>query len=215
MVELREWIDISVPLRTGMVHYPGDPPLTIERVKDIRRGDPATVSFVSMGVHSGTHIDAPLHFSEKGESIEKIPFAAIIGAARVIAIEDGESIKADDLNKYKIAPQEIILFKTRNSEHWKDGRFFKDYVYLSTPAARHLVDRGVTTVGVDYLSVGGFARNEEEVHQILLGASVWVVEGLNLSGLQSGIYEFVCLPLRIEGGEAAPARAVVRKINGQ
>lgn len=206
------WIDISLPLVTGMVHYPGDPIVRIEHDQDIDNGDQVTVSRIFMSAHSGTHIDAPAHFCEKGETIDNIPFDAITGKARVIEIRDDESIKPSALEGYDMRPGEIVLFKTRNSHLWSEKDFNRNYVYLETEAASLLIERKVRTVGIDYLSIGGFERNEAEAHKLLLGAMVWIIEGLDLTPAPAGMCEFVCLPLRVAGGEAAPARAIIRPL---
>lgn len=212
MSEKTAWIDISIPLTTGMVHYPGDPVVRIEREQDIARGDAATVSSVFMSAHSGTHVDAPLHFLAGGRPVDEVPFDAMTGKARVIEVRDDESIKAAEIEACGVERGEILLFKTRNSALWADRSFNPGYVYLSTEAAALLVKKKVRTVGIDYLSVGGFERNEAEAHRLLLEASVCIIEGLDLSAARPGAYEFLCLPLRIAGGEAAPARAIIRPL---
>jgi arylformamidase len=205
-----DWIDISVPLRTGMVHYPGDPPVKLDLDQDLDKGDPVTVTRISMSAHAGTHVDAPRHFLKGTASIDDMPVDATNGAARVITITDEESIKLPELEGHDIVSGEILLFKTRNSSLWSHDTFRRDFVYLSTPAAVYLAEKGVRAVGIDYLSVDGFEKNEGEAHRILLEASVWIIEGLDLSAVEPGRYDLMCLPLRIEGGEAAPARALVR-----
>jgi arylformamidase len=211
MVMTEDWIDVSVPLRTGMVHWPDDPPVSIERVQDIERGDVATVSRLSMGAHTGTHMDAPLHFFRTGKSIDTMPLTATLGRARVIEIRDPESIKPEELRPYQIQRDERVLFKTRNSARcWQTDDFVEDFVYISQEAARYLAAQQVQTVGVDYLSVGGFFRDGVETHHVLLEAGIWIIEGLNLSSVAPGIYELVCLPLKIEWGDGAPARAILR-----
>jgi len=206
-----DWIDVSVPLRTGMVHWPDNPPVSIERVQDIERGDVANVSRLSLGVHTGTHMDAPVHFIRTGRGIDTMPLSATIGLARVIEIRDPESIKPEELRPYQIQPGERILFKTRNSARcWQTDDFVEDFVYISQEAARYLAEQQVQTVGVDYLSVGGFFKDGVETHHALLGAGIWIIEGLNLSNVEPGIYELICLPLKIEGSDGAPSRAVLR-----
>ena len=207
-----DWIDISVPVRSGMVHWPGDPEFHIERALDMEKGDPCTVSRVSMGVHTGTHMDAPLHFIPAGVSIDKMPLTATIGPARVIHVFDGESIKPGELERHRIEKGERILFRTSNSDRgWKTDAFLEDFVYISHEAARYLADCEISSVGVDYLSVGGYTKDGPETHQALLGAGIWVIEGLNLSGIDPGAYELICLPLRLVGAEGSPARAIVRR----
>jgi arylformamidase len=209
-MESSGWVDISVPLRTGMVVYPGDPRVQIERDQDVARGDTVTLTTISMGTHTGTHIDAPLHFVNGGRSIDCLPPTAVNGRARVIAITNEVSVDLPELEDHQIRPDEIILFKTKNSAFWTDNRFHKEYIFLSTPAARYLASKQIRAVGIDYLSIGGYQQNEEEVHKILLGASIWIIESLNLSRTEPGGYDLFCLPLKIEGAEAAPARAFLK-----
>jgi arylformamidase len=209
----QNWIDISVPLYSGMAHWPDNPAVSIERMLDIERGDPCNVSKLSMGAHTGTHMDAPLHFLRDGEGIDAAPFAATIGPARVIEIFDPVSIKTEELRQHEPRPGERILFKTRNSARcWQTDDFVEDFVYVAHAAAQYLAQCGVQTVGVDYLSVGGFVTDGVETHQALLGGGVWVIEGLNLSQVAPGAYELICLPLRIVHGDGAPARAILRPL---
>jgi len=207
------WIDISVPLRNAMVHWPSDPPVTIKRVKDIEHGDTDNLSMISMGAHSGTHIDAPLHFIHHGTGIDKMPLDTTVGRARVIEIQDTESIKAEELLHHRIRRSERILFKTGNSSRaWQTDTFIEDFVFISDEAARFLVERGVRVVGVDYLSVGGFKRGGSYVHETLLGRGVWIIEGLDLSRVSPGRYDLICLPLKLDQGDGAPARAILRPV---
>ncbi len=205
------WIDISVTLSDGMIIWPGDPPVHIDRVQDLEKGDGHSLSNLSMGSHSGTHIDAPAHFLKGGTTIDRAPLDVLIGTARVIEITDAESIKPAELRRHRIRKGDRILFKTRNSATWHAVKHFvEDYVCITAEGAKYLAERGVSVVGVDYLSVGGYHRDCTEVHTILLGAGVWLIEGLDLSDARAGRYDLVCLPLKIKDGDGAPARAVVR-----
>ena len=207
------WIDISLPLRDAMVHWPGDPPVSIRRVKDIEQGDTVSLSVISMGAHSGTHLDAPIHFVKKGKGVDDIPLDTVVGRARVIEIKDPESIKPEELAGHHIRRGERILFKTQNSSSaWQTNVFVEDFVFISDAAADFLVDRGVRLVGVDYLSVGSFKHGGSNVHSTLLSGGVWIIEGLNLSNVTPGNYDLICLPLRIVAGDGAPARAILRPV---
>jgi len=207
------WIDISLPLRNAMVHWPGDPPIRINRAQDMANGDSHTLSQISMGSHTGTHIDAPLHFIRKGSSIDRMPLDAAIGRARVIEIQDSESIKPQELSGHGIRRGERLLFKTINSSRvWQTDTFIEDFVFISNEAARFLVRRGVSVIGIDYLSVGGFKRAGGEVHRTLLQAGIWIIEGLDLSLVRSGRYDLICLPLKLEQADGAPARAILRPV---
>src|SRR6185369_4825981 len=207
----KKWIDISVSLHSGMVHWPDNPPVKIERLKDMDKGAVCNVSVMSLGAHTGTHMDAPLHFLKNGKSLDKLPLEATIGPARVVEIKDREMVRPDELRAHNLRRGERILLKTRNSSRcWKTDEFVEDFVYIAREAAQYLVDRGVRTIGVDYLSVGGFHRDGLETHRILLGAEVWIIEGINLSKVKPGNYELVCLPLKVLGSDGAPARALLR-----
>jgi arylformamidase len=217
------WLDVSVMIRDGMVHWPGDAGCRVSlRVRlgaqdRGRRGTPSpcNVTHLSLSAHTGTHMDAPRHFIAKGRAMESLPLDAVIGPCRVIEIEDRRVISAGELRPHKLKRGERILFKTRNSvRSWKlakSGVFDREFVYLPADTADYLVERGVRTVGVDYLSVGGWQKDGVECHRILLGAEVWIIEGLNLSKIPPGEYDLVCLPLNIPGSDGAPARAIVRR----
>ena len=195
-----EIIDISVPIRTGMVVYPGDPEVRLERVSSIADGATANISKLDLGVHTGTHVDAPVHFIEGAAGADALPLDVLIGPCEVVAVA------ALDESALDAVPDgaERVLFKTSNSELWARDSFPETFERLNGAASRGLVDRGVRLVGVDYLSVG-----DEEAHQVLLGAGVVPVEGLDLRSVEPGRYELQCLPLRLVGSDGAPARAIL------
>lgn len=208
------WIDISVPLQTGMVHWPGDPEPNFSRISEIEAGAEANVTFCRLGAHTGTHMDAPCHFIAGARGIETFPLDVAIGPARVIAVPaDCTVISRRELERKNISTGERILFKTRNSnKRWDNVEFQRDYVALNASAAEFLVSVGVHLVGVDYLSVGVFEGDGPETHKQLLGAGIWVVEGLDLSPVGEGRYDMVCLPLPIAGSDGSPARVVLRAV---
>jgi arylformamidase len=207
-----EWIDISIPLHNGMVHWPGDPPFHREEVMQMAGGDVCNVSKITSTVHIGTHMDAPHHFVKDGVGIDAMPIEATVGPARVIHIDDPEKIRVSELEPYKISAGERVLFQTRNSDSlWNTAEFQKKFAYIPADTAQYLASKRVMTVGVDYLSVGGFDADGPQTHQALLGGGVWIIEGLNLAGVKPGDYELICLPLRIVGCDGAPARAILRK----
>jgi arylformamidase len=207
----RHWIDASLLLQSGMLVWPGDPLVKITQFKAISRGDSSNVSLLSLGAHTGTHMDAPRHFFDGGPGMDKLPLEAVIGPARVIAIRDRVSIQARELRAHRIRRGERIIFKTHGSTaRWRQPGFARDYVYVTNEAALFLADRGVRMVGVDYLSVGGFKKDSHETHRTLLGAGVWIIEGLELSSVPPGRYDLIALPLRILDADGAPARVVLR-----
>ncbi len=201
-----EWIDISVPIYAGMVHWPDDPSIEIDAITHLERGDVCTVSVLKLGAHTGTHIDAPAHFLPGGSGTHAVPLHSLIGHARVIEIKDRDAIKAAELRQHNLGPSERLLFKTLNSQRcWNSPQFVSQFTAISEDAASYLAELKIMTVGIDYLSVGN-----PEVHRILLGAGITIVEGLNLAEVSPGHYDLVCLPLKILGGDGAPARALLK-----
>jgi len=206
------WIDVTRPIFHGMPSWPGDPEPLIERFATIGPESFCNTSKLSMSVHTGTHMDAPLHFIEGAASMDAMPLDAVIGEARVVQINDPIAVRPQELPA-DLTRGERILFKTRNSaELWAKPGFQRDFVYISHAAAKVLAEKRVRTVGVDYLSVGGFHADMQETHLTLLGAGIWVIEGLDLSQVEPGRYEMICLPLRLQGTEGSPARAALRRL---
>lgn len=207
-----EWIDVTVPVHNGMVHWPGDLPYRRQLTLSMDDGKIANLSQIECSAHTGTHLDAPRHFMPGGATIDAMPITATVGPARVIEIQDPETIRKTEVELHKPAKGERLLFKTRNSAYvWKTSEFLENYVYLPPDTAEYLASVGVLTVGVDYLSVGGFHTGSAETHRALLGAGVWVIEGLSLEHVEPGEYELVCLPLLLQGSDGAPARAILRR----
>jgi arylformamidase len=196
-----------------MVHWPGDPAFQIRRVSDQKNGDVCTVSQIEMSTHTGTHMDAPLHFLRDAATIDQMPVDATIGPARVIAIRNLKSIGRAELLEHGIRAGERILFKTANSDtRWNSDEFAEDFIFIAKDGAQYLAECGIKTVGVDYLSVGGFRQDIVETHEAILGAGIWIIEGLDLREVSPGDYELVCLPLKLMGSDGSPARAVVRRL---
>jgi arylformamidase len=206
------WLDVSMPLENGMVSWPGDPIIDIRRIAVIEDGSEANLTTLSMCVHTGTHIDAPMHFRQIGASIDVMPLEATVGPARVIEVRDPVAIHESELALYGITSGERVLFRTRNSEGLsRERRFRDDFVYLAADGARYLAARGILAVGIDYLSIGG-GPDLGETHRVLANSGAWVIEGLDLSAIAPGDYEMICLPLRLRGAEGAPARAFLRAV---
>jgi arylformamidase len=197
--------------------YEGDPPIRFEFVRDMRTGDFVTVSSYTLGAHSGTHIDAPMHFIRDGASIDRVSVDRLIGPARIIDIPDGvQAIDAAELGRHNWKGASRILFRTRSSLHgWlTQPKFHRDFAYIAPDAAQLLADAGVQLVGIDYLSAEQFGAKSPRTHQILLGKGIPIVEGLSLGAVSAGDYDLIVLPLKVGGHEAAPARAVLRKRAG-
>ncbi|MBI5117136.1 cyclase family protein [Candidatus Poribacteria bacterium] len=207
-----KYYDISVPICAGMPVYEGDTPVEVISASSIEKGDPYNVSRLFLGTHTGTHIDAPLHFIKGGKSIDEIPPDVLIGRAAVVEVTDPVEIKHQELATAPLKGEKRVLFKTRNSRLWREKEFRKDFVYIAEDTAGYLIQAGVKLVGIDYLSVEKFGSADSVVHRALLGAGVVVVEGLNLSEVEPGSYELICLPLRIAGGDGSPCRAVLIQV---
>ena len=204
-------IDISVPLDTDLPNYPGNTPFALEAVKRIARGDSSNVSSLHLSAHAGTHVDAPRHFFDDAPGSEGLPLEMLIGRARVVEVTSRTGVAAEDLASTDLAEDVRLLIKTANSRLWGSPEFHRDYVGVTESGARHLVEHGIKVVGVDYLSVECFKQPGAPAHHALLGAGVIVIEGLNLRDVEPGVYEMICLPLRVVSSDGAPARVVLRR----
>ena len=208
------WVDVTAtldPAKTPV--YQGDAPLQFTFLKDMHKGDKLTLSAYSMGAHSGTHIDAPMHFIVDGAAIDKLPLDPLIGPARIIDIPDSvQAIDAAELNRHDWKGAQRVLFRTRSTlRGWMDSSFHKDFAYIAPDAAQQLADADVKLVGVDYISAEQFGAPAPRTHQILLGRGIPIVEGLDLRAVRAGDYDLIVLPIKVGGHEGAPARAIVRR----
>jgi arylformamidase len=223
-----QWFDITLPLNKdipippAMPLQPGQPPppeinippATVYRFFDVDKGDKVTMSRIEMTSHDGTHIDAPLHFIPGGSTIDAMPFETTIGPCRVIGIKDPRSVTVKELKPYQIRAGERILFRTKNSPRvWAARQYAGDFVTISLEAALYLAEKKIRLVGIDYISVASAEpmENVNHVHKAFLGNGIYILEALNLSGVKPGSYDLICLPLRIEKGDAGPCRALLRK----
>jgi arylformamidase len=203
--------DISLTISPSLPTWPGDPSVILERVEKIEDGSDANVSRIDIGVHTGTHVDAPYHFIRNGKTVDNLNLNLLTGRAYVLYLPGVDIITASVLERSQIPPRtRRVLFKTRNSAYWKnkDNQFQTDFVALSADGADYLIRRGVKLVGVDYLSVAPFEQSRP-THEILLSAGVVILEGLDLSGVTQGRYTLYCLPLKLAGSDGAPARAIL------
>jgi arylformamidase len=203
--------DVTVPLDATVPTYPGNTPFTLEPIKRIARGDSSNLSTLHLSAHAGTHVDAPRHFFDDAPGAEALPLDMLIGRTRVVEITARGGIAAETLAGLDLSEDVRVLFKTANSRMWGSAEFHKDYVGVTASGAEHLVSRGIKVVGVDYLSVEEFKKPGAPAHHALLGGGVIVIEGLNLRDVEPGIYDMLCLPLRIVGADGAPARVILRK----
>jgi arylformamidase len=208
-----EIYDVTVALSEETPVYPGDPPVELRRILSLASGDVANVSHLSCGTHTGTHIDPPSHFLADGMTLDELPLDVLLGPCRVVDAGEVAVIDRALVEGAGLDGVERVLFKTRNSRFWHERReFAKDYVYLAPEAAHALVAGGARLVGIDYLSIERPDFERPETHLALLERGVVIVEGLDLSAVEAGTYELICLPLRIRGGDGAPARVILRSI---
>lgn len=213
---LRKYIDVSVPISSELPRWPGSPEIQFERSLDLEKGDIATDTTLQFSVHTGTHVDAPSHFIRGGKSVEQMNLEILIGEAYVALLPDEvESITAALLKNLPLPDQTSrLLLRTRNSSFWKakGSEFQRDFVGLTVDAAQWIVNQGIQLIGVDYLSVQRYCDGPE-THQILLSAEVVVIEGLDLTAVSEGVYDIICLPIKLQGVEGAPARVILRTCN--
>ena len=199
--------DVSIPIRPGMIVYRGNPGVEVERALTIDGGDGANVSRLTMGVHTGTHIDGSLHFYDDGDGVDALPLDAMLGPCLLVEIADpGEAIDRATLEAAAIpAGTERVILKTPNSRLWDRAEFTHDFVRLDGSGAEFVLERGIRLIGIDYLSIG-----DHDAHLALLGNGVVALEGLDLRGIEPGSYELICLPMRLPDTDGAPARVLLR-----
>ncbi len=205
--------DVTVPITNMMPVWPGDPAVQLQRKSHQSRDKTHTVvvTAITMGSHTGTHMDAPLHMISGGKRLDEIPLEVMIGRATVFEIPGARSIGRAELERFNCKGIERVLFKTDNSKHWQDGTFFEEFVYLQPDGAEFLVECGVRLVGIDYLSIDKFQSPGHPTHFALLTKNILIVEGLNLSTVPAGEYMLYALPLNLREVEGAPARVILIK----
>lgn len=211
-----QYIDISVAIRQDLPVWSGDPAVSVVRTASLESGDAANITHLNLCAHSGTHVDAPLHFIAGGRSVEHLDLEALIGPAWVAQFDVPREVTAADLENAGIpAGTERLLVKTRNSRLWSEqpSVFEENFIGISLDGAGWLIEHGVRLVGIDYLGVErcDSVYQGAPVHKALLGAQVILLEGLNLGAVQPGAYRLLCLPVKIEGADGSPCRALLSK----
>jgi len=203
--------DITVPISPKLPVYPGDPAIGLDQCLSLAKGDPANVTRINIGSHTGTHVDAPYHFIETGQKLDELKLELFTGRTHVLEVT-APVITESVLSEFDFTDKTRVLFKTRNSYLWDRGpEFVKEYVYIDPRAAELLVKEGIKLVGIDYLSVEKFGSTKFETHLELLKNGVVIIEGLNLREVEPDDYEMICLPLSLAGADGAPARVILRK----
>lgn len=206
--------DISLPIREGMVLYPGNPEVRVEPKDRIADGAVANLTLLSLGSHTGTHVDAARHFIDEGQSVDRLALDRMIGPAIVIRIpDDVTAIDATELRRHDVSAAPRVLLRTRNSAMLDRDHFDTTFAHLTTDGARYLAESGAVLVGIDYLSVEGYGSEDHGAHLALLQREIVILEGADLRDVPAGRYELLCLPIKILGGDGAPARAVLRSLD--
>ena len=202
--------DATLAIHEKMMIFPGDPPFEKEAVSRIGNGDDFNLTRLHLTTHLGTHVDPPAHYIENGVTVDHIPLETLIGPGVVADLRERAKIDADALEKAGIKDQKRVLLKTDNGRRLLESSFHQEYVSLSEDGARFLIECGVRLVGIDALSIEHHENPEAPVHRRLLEAGILVVEGVHLNDVPPGSYEIFCMPLKIKGGDGAPARVVLR-----
>ncbi len=203
--------DVTVPITNSMPVWPGDPQVRLSPKAHLSRDKSHTVRLtaIEMGSHTGTHVDAPYHFVEGGKRLHEIPLEQLTGKATVFEIAGVRSIGLGNLEHRKWDGIERVLFKTDNSQHWQDEKFYEEFIYLEPDGAEFLVQRGIQLVGIDYLSIDEFKSEKHPTHFALLTRDIVILEGLNLSKVPAGEYTLFALPLNLQDADGAPSRVIL------
>lgn len=212
MMKIKKIIDISREISPETVLWPKDAGVKINTEASLEKGDSCNLSSIEMGLHTGTHIDAPFHFIQKGIGIMSLDLSKFIGFVKVFELQVESVITEESIRLLDIQEGDAVFFKTSNSELPVKGEFNKAFIGIDASAAQYLVDKKIRTVGVDYLSVDRFGSQTHPAHHILLAQEIGIIEGLYLKNVDPGTYFFSCLPLKIQGVEGTPARAVLLEI---
>ncbi len=200
--------DISPLISEAIAVWPGDAPFRRSLTFEIAKGSSVNVSAISLSTHTGSHVDAPLHFLASGRPVDQLPLEPFIGPALLISAQGAKSVGVEHLDAIAGEPVERLLVRTRH--HSDPNRFDTAFAPLSPAAALRLVESGVRLFGTDAYSVDPFDSKTLETHMILARGGVMILEGLRLDEPPPGRYELIALPLRIAGADASPVRAILR-----
>ncbi|OGE80514.1 MAG: hypothetical protein A2826_01610 [Candidatus Doudnabacteria bacterium RIFCSPHIGHO2_01_FULL_43_23] len=201
-----KFYDLSIPLSQATITWPGEQPMEIDEKKGT-----AITSRLAMPSHFGTHIDAPKHFLFNKGTVDNIALSKLVGKAKVFALKSKQIISRNDLLKFSIEKGDKILLKTRNGRNVLGKKFIDNYVSLGLDAAKHLAQKKIDLVGIDYFGIEAKSAPGHPVHKALLAKDIVIVEGCDLSRVPAGNYNIVALPLKIKRGDGAPTRVVLWK----
>ncbi|MCP9237307.1 cyclase family protein [Lewinella sp. JB7] len=212
------WIDATYPIFEGMTGWPGQPPTSYDTLSCMHCGDQARVTMIHLTAHTGTHMDAPSHFLAEGVDISQAPISVGLGPVRIAALDCTAEVTPDDLRAYEsrtrpLEAGERLILRTPNSDRglWLQQEFDRDYHAIGPAAAAYIAERKLQLIGVDYLSVGPFYKGNPQTHRTLMGAGVWIIEGIDLRRIEEGDYEMICLPLKLAGSDGSPIRILLKR----
>lgn len=207
---MKKLYDVSMAIHPDMLIWPGNAPVSIDPVKRIAEGSSSNVSLLSIGTHSGTHVDAPCHFIDEASGVDETDLEILVGSARLCQLPNVKTIDRRVLGKLNLDGVKRLLLGTSNSVLLQQDHT-SDYSFVTKDGARYLVETGIKLVGIDYLSIEEYRKEGYPAHHVLLESDVVIVEGLDLSGIPAGDYELLCLPLKIKNADGAPARVLLRE----
>lgn len=210
---LDEIIDISVELSKDTIIYPGDPKLEYGLMFSLKKGEIANVGYIKSGIHHGTHVDVPYHFRDEGRKLDQIPIEHWIGKTLVVDVTSADKcVKDTDLVNVPLKEYPRILLKTQNSlDYYQRSEFTEEFIYLDKSACELMAASGVMTVGLDYITVDPYGSKDFPAHHTLLDNGVCIIECIRLQNVEPGEYYLMCLPLKLQGTDGSPARAVLLK----
>ena len=199
------WIDISMPLHKNMAVWPGDRPFRYTLDATLQQ-DGANVGAVELSLHAGTHVDAPYHYDDFGKSIDTLPIDLFVGEVAIFDATAGWS--ADLLSSIDWSRIERVFFKTTTER--APMTFSPQYEAVPLLIVEALRERGVRVIGTDAPSVDAFDAHDLPVHHACKEAGMYIIENLQLQRVTQGVYDFIGLPLAIQGGDASPIRAIIK-----
>lgn len=209
MLKYNKIHDISVSISIELPIYPGDTRIEISSLHSIEKGAKANILELKFGTHTGTHLDVPLHFLRDGETLDDIGLDRFCGKAKVFDLRGINEVDRKDIVKFTINTDDIVLFKTNNSELWSSSSFQKNFVYVTADAAQYLAQQRIKAVGIDYLSIEQFGSKDHLTHKTLLQNGIIILEGINLKNINPGEYYLCFFPLKLKGADGSPVRAVL------
>jgi arylformamidase len=201
-------MDITLPIAPDMPVWPGDPRPILAAMATLER-DGVQVSRLTLGTHTGTHLDAPRHFIAGGRSVDQLDLDALVGPCRVVEVLADGHVSREHLRQCELRPGMRLLLKTANSRRPPATTFSADFIALAPSAADYLCELGVRLVGIDGPSIDAWAAADFPCHRRLLAAEILILEHLVLRRVEPGVYGLIALPLRLVDGDGCPVRALL------